>query len=49
VSEVLQALQSQGIVGAHRGKIVILNRHGLEETSCECYQAIRWGYDRLLG
>lgn len=49
VSEVLQTLQGEGLIGAHRGKIAVLNRRGLEEAACECYQAIRSGYDRLLG
>lgn len=49
VSEVLQALQSKGLIDLQRGRISVANRRGLEEAACECYQAIRSGYDRLLG
>jgi CRP-like cAMP-binding protein len=49
VTEVLQSLQQQGLIRYGQGKITVLNREGLEELSCECYQCVRDEYDRLLG
>lgn len=34
-------LQTGGFIRNGRGKIVILDRHGLESASCECYQNIK--------
>ncbi len=42
-------LQQAGFITYHRGQVTILNRAGLEATSCECYAAIRSETDRLLG
>jgi CRP-like cAMP-binding protein len=41
-------LQSAGLLRANRGKITILNREEMEETTCECYHLIRQEYDRYL-
>lgn len=49
VTEALQALQKQDLIRYNRGKITILDRKGLEESSCECYRAVRDEYARLLG
>jgi len=49
VTEVLQSLRQQGLNAYSNGKITVLNRQGLEEASCECYQDIRDEYARLLG
>lgn len=32
-----------------RGRVTIVDREGLEDASCECYQAIRREFSRLLG
>lgn len=48
VTEVLQALQKQGLIRYSRGKIEVRDRQGLEAASCECYRAIKQAYDRLL-
>jgi CRP-like cAMP-binding protein len=48
VSESLLALKEKGLIEYGRGKISILNRHGMEENACECYQTVRDEYDRLL-
>lgn len=42
-------LQEQGLINYNRGKIKILDRAGLLEISCECYEAIRQisGYSRI--
>jgi CRP-like cAMP-binding protein len=42
------ALQSAGFVRFWRGRITILDRDGLEGSSCECYEIIRHEFDRLL-
>ncbi len=49
VTEVLQALQKQELIGLRQGKITIRDRAGLEQLACECYQTVRDEYDRLLG
>ena len=42
-------LQQAGIIRYSRGRIKILNRQGLEETACECYQLVQDEFARLLG
>jgi CRP-like cAMP-binding protein len=49
VSIVAHALQQAGIVSYSRGHIEIKDLEALRETSCECYEAVRTQYDRLLG
>jgi CRP-like cAMP-binding protein len=41
-------LQSEGLIRYSRGLITILNRTGLEATTCECYRVVKQEYDRLL-
>lgn len=48
VTEVLAPLQADGLLQSRRGIIKILNRDALESRSCECYQAVKREYDRLL-
>jgi CRP-like cAMP-binding protein len=45
VTLLAQALQRQGFIKYSRGQISILDRAGLEENACECYDVIR--SDRL--
>ena len=40
-------LQRQGLIDYSRGRIQILNRPGLEQVSCECYQIVRTAYERI--
>ncbi len=40
VSKAAGALQRKGLIYYLRGHINILNRRGLEDAACECYQAI---------
>lgn len=37
-------LQAQGLIRYQRGRIAVLDRRGLEKTSCECYRFIRHQY-----
>ncbi len=49
VTENLQVLQDRGLITNSRGKIQIVDRAGLEATSCECYRTVANAYERLLG
>ena len=48
VSLIARTLQSAGLINQQRGGITITDRRGLEDTSCECYGAIRRTFQRLL-
>ena len=41
-------LQKAGLIQYARGHISVLNRTGLERSTCECYSVVRTEYDRLL-
>jgi CRP-like cAMP-binding protein len=41
VTLVARALQTAGLIRYRRGQIDIIDRRGLEEAACECYQVIR--------
>ena len=43
------ALQAAGLIRYRRGEMVIVDREGLEDASCECYRVLRDEFDRLLG
>ena len=42
------ALQEAGFIRHSRGRVAILDRAGLENAACECYQIIRSEFDRIL-
>jgi CRP-like cAMP-binding protein len=44
-----QKLAKQKLIKNVRGTIMIVDRQGLEEAVCECYQVVNTEYDRLLG
>lgn len=48
VTEAAFKLQEAGLIRYARGRIIVLDRHGLEERSCECYAVVKKEYDRLL-
>lgn len=48
VSLVAGAFQQAGMIKYSRGNLTILNRAGLESTSCECYATVRSQLQRLL-
>lgn len=41
-------LQAAGLISYHRGHITVLDRPGLEERVCECYQVVKTECNRLL-
>jgi CRP-like cAMP-binding protein len=41
VTEAVHVLQKKGLIKSSRGRILILNRQGLEATACSCYATIR--------
>ena len=48
VTEAAGSLQRAGLIHYTRGHITVLNRKGLEERACECYQVVKTEFDRLL-
>jgi CRP-like cAMP-binding protein len=48
VTEGALKLQKAGLIRYSRGHITVIDRHGLEERSCECYAVVKKEYDRLL-
>jgi len=48
VTEAALKLQHAGLISYARGHIVVLDRSGLEQRSCECYAVVKHEYDRLL-
>jgi Mn-dependent DtxR family transcriptional regulator len=49
VSLIAGALQQAGFIRYTRGKIHILDVDGLEDSACECYEAVKAQSKRLLG
>ncbi|MHB8623957.1 MAG: Crp/Fnr family transcriptional regulator [Sulfuricaulis sp.] len=41
-------LHARGYISYRRGRIMVLDRQGLESHVCECYAAVKKEYDRLL-
>lgn len=48
VSLCAHTLQEAGLIRYSRGVITILNREGLKETACECYEVIRGYIDNAV-
>jgi CRP-like cAMP-binding protein len=48
VSVAAGILQKAGFIRYSRGRVTVLDREGLEQSSCECYGIIRAEFDRLL-
>jgi CRP-like cAMP-binding protein len=49
VTVVAGMLQQAGFIRYSRGRMTIVNREGLEASSCECYRIVRRETERLLG
>ena len=48
VTEAAGKLQAVGLIEYSRGRITVLDRPGLEKSSCECYAVVKTEFDRLL-
>ena len=48
VTEGARRLQALGLIRCARGRILALDRKGLEKQACECYAVVKKEYDRLL-
>jgi CRP-like cAMP-binding protein len=48
VTEAALKLQKLGLISYARGRILVLDRPGLEARTCECYAVVKAEYDRLL-
>ena len=48
VTEGALKLQAAGFIKYSRGRITVLDRRGLEQRTCECYEVVKREYDRLL-
>ena len=48
VTEAAGKLQRAGVIRNNRGRITVLDRHGLERLSCECYAVVKNETDRLM-
>jgi CRP-like cAMP-binding protein len=48
LSVTAHTLQKAGLISYKRGRVQILNVEGLKESACECYEAVRGHYERML-
>jgi CRP-like cAMP-binding protein len=48
VTEAARKLQEAGLIRYRRGRIVVLDRPGIEARTCECYAVVKRESDRLL-
>jgi hypothetical protein len=48
VSLVASTLQKAGWIKYRRGNIQITDAEGLKSGACECYEKVRWHYERLI-
>ena len=48
ITEAAGNLQRFGFISYRRGHIAVLDRHGLEKHSCECYDVVRTEMKRLF-
>jgi CRP-like cAMP-binding protein len=43
-----QVIQAAGLINYRRGKMQVLDRHGLERASCECYAVVKARFEAFL-
>ncbi|MDZ4317906.1 MAG: helix-turn-helix domain-containing protein, partial [Phenylobacterium sp.] len=48
VSGVAKTLEHRGLIRQHHGHVEVIDRDGLEEACCECYQAVEDHFSLLL-
>ena len=48
VAESAGKLQKRKLIKYSRGRIVVLDRAGVEKSACECYHVVKKEYERLL-
>ena len=48
VSVAANNLKQSGAIDYRRGNVIVVDRQRLEQTSCECYEAVKQEYDRNL-
>jgi CRP-like cAMP-binding protein len=48
VTQSASRLQTLGLIRYQRGRITVLDRAGLEDQACECYEVVKREFDRLL-
>jgi CRP-like cAMP-binding protein len=48
VTQAAGKLQRAGLISYSRGRITVLDRHGLETRVCECYEVVRKEFRRLM-
>jgi CRP-like cAMP-binding protein len=48
VTVALGTLKAPGLIHNTHGRVTIIDRHGLEAASCECYRVLTSEYERLL-
>lgn len=48
ITEAAGKLQHAGLISCRRGHVTVIERSGLENRACECYQAVKTEFNRLL-
>jgi CRP-like cAMP-binding protein len=48
ITVALGTLKTAGLIRNTHGRVTIIDRHGLEAASCECYRLVRSEYQRLF-
>lgn len=48
ITQAAGRLRRRGLIECHRGRIRVIDRHGLEAQVCECYSVVKTETERLL-